>query len=239
MEADIDENKEILRADKLIRAVEQLRFRISERFPNSGLSKVCGTLLDVARVTDMRIAWIERPHWGYRLLVGIVLIVTISALIYAVGNVEVSSDGFGLTDLVQVAESALNNVIIIGAAIIFLVSIEARAKRKKVVRSVNRLRSIAHVIDAHQLTKDPNVAVDGSGNTLHSPKRTLTPYQLNRYLDYCSELLSLVGKISFLYVQNFNDPVAVKSVNDLETLTTSLARKVWQKIMIIRSQNQS
>ena len=238
MEADIDDNKEILRADKVIRTVEQLRFRISERFPNSGLSKVCGTLLDVSRMTDARIAWIERPHWGYRFLVGIILLVTIAGLIYAVGNFEVSSDGFGLADLVQVADSALNNVIIIGAAIVFLVSMETRAKRKKVVRSVNRLRSIAHVIDAHQLTKDPNVSPDGSGNTLHSPKRTLSPYELNRYLDYCSEMLSLVGKIGFLYVQNFKDPVAVKSVNDLETLTTSLARKVWQKIMILRTRKQ-
>ena len=147
MEADIDEDNEILRADKVIRAVEQLRFRISERFPNSGLSKVCGTLLDVARVTDMRIAWIERPHWGYRFLVGIVLLVTIAALIYAVGNVEVSAGGFTLADFVQVCEAGLNNLVLIGAAIVFLVSIEARAKRKRVVASVNRLRSIAHLIE--------------------------------------------------------------------------------------------
>ena len=52
-------------------------------------------------------------------------------------------------------------------------------------------------------------------------------------------MLSLVGKVGFLYVQKFDDPVAVKSVNDLETLTTALSRKVWQKIMILRSQDSA
>lgn len=103
--------------------------------------------------------------------------------------------------------------------------------------SAGRLRSIAHLIDAHQLTEDPNVAPGSSFNTKHSPKRVMTPYELNRYLDYCSEMLSFVGKIGFLYVQKFGDPVAVKSVNDLEALATALSRKVWQKIMISRSPN--
>lgn len=103
--------------------------------------------------------------------------------------------------------------------------------------SAGRLRSIAHLIDAHQLTKDPNVAPGSSFNTKHSPKRVMTPYELNRYLDYCSEMLSFVGKIGFLYVQKFDGPVAVKSVNDLEALATALSRKVWQKIMISRSPN--
>jgi len=235
MEVDANDNKELLQAGMVIKTVEQLGLRISERFGDSGLSKVCGELLRVAKRTDMQIRWIERPHWGYRLLVGIFLLVAVAGLIYAVNDVDISTEGFGFADVVQLGDSALNNLVLIGAAIVFLVSIETRAKRKRVVKCVSRLRSIAHLIDAHQLTKDPNVGVGDSGNTLHSPKRNLTPYELNRYLDYCSEMLSLVGKIGFLYVQNFDDPVAVKSVNDLEALATALSRKVWQKIMLCRS----
>jgi len=235
MEVDANDNMELLQAGKVIETVEQLGLRISERFGDSGLSKVCGELLRAAKRTDMQIAWIERPHWGYRLLVGIFLLAAVAGLIYAVSSVEFSTGGFGLADLVQLGDAALNNLVLIGAAIVFLVSMESRAKRKRVVKCVNRLRSIAHLIDAHQLTKDPNVAAGDSCNTEHSPKRNLTPYELNRYLDYCSEMLSLVGKIGFLYVQNFDDPVAVKSVNDLEALATALSRKVWQKIMLIKS----
>lgn len=55
----------------------------------------------------------------------------------------------------------------------------------------------------------------------------MTEYELGRYLDYCSEMLSLVSKIAFLYVQDFDDTEASESVNNLETLTTGLSQKVW------------
>lgn len=113
---------------------------------------------------------------------------------------------------------------------------ETRRKRRRVITSVNRLRAIAHIIDAHQLTKDPDAVSPASAPTRHSPTRTLTAYELGRYLDYCSELLSLVGKVAFLYVQKFDDAIAVNSVNDLENLTTGMSRKLWQKIMILRAQ---
>ena len=61
----------------------------------------------------------------------------------------------------------------------------------------------------------------------------MTPFLLRRYLDYCSEMLSLIGKIGVLYVQDYPDTEAVGAVNDIETLTTGLARKIWQKIMIL------
>jgi len=48
-------------------------------------------------------------------------------------------------------------------------------------------------------------------------------------------MLSLIGKLGALYVQKFNDPVALAAVNDVEQLTTGLSRKIWQKIMILNS----
>jgi len=227
----------LLKASEVIHTVKSLQLRILDRFPDSGLGRICRMLLDVAGATDTQIEWIERPRWRYRILVGLFLLVAVAGLVYVVGNVEVAAGGFSLADFVQVCEAGLNNLVLIGAAIVFLISIEARAKRKRVVRCVNRLRSIAHLIEAHQLTKDPTVASGGSDDTQHSPKRDLKPYELGRYLNYCSEMLSLVGKVGFLYVQKFHDPVAVESVNDLEILTTGLSRKIWQKIMILRSQN--
>jgi hypothetical protein len=56
---------------------------------------------------------------------------------------------------------------------------------------------------------------------------------LTRYLDYCSELLSLVGKLAALYAQSTSDPVVLQAVNDIEQLTNGLARKIWQKIMML------
>jgi len=56
---------------------------------------------------------------------------------------------------------------------------------------------------------------------------------LTRYLDYCSELLSLVAKLAALYAQTSSDGIVLQAVNDVEQLTTSLNRMIWQKIMML------
>lgn len=46
-------------------------------------------------------------------------------------------------------------------------------------------------------------------------------------------MLSLTGKIAALYVQNYDDPVVLASVTEVEALTTGLSGKIWQKLMIL------
>ncbi len=87
----------------------------------------------------------------------------------------------------------------------------------------------------HQLTKDPERVLVRTKDTPSSPKQELTSGELTRYLDYCSEMLSLIGKLAALYVQQFDDPVALAAVNDVEQLTNGLSRKIWQKISIVNA----
>jgi hypothetical protein len=61
----------------------------------------------------------------------------------------------------------------------------------------------------------------------------MSHFQLTRYLDYCSEMLALIGKLSALYAERMRDGVVIEAVNDMETLTTDLGRKIWQKITLI------
>ena len=72
-----------------------------------------------------------------------------------------------------------------------------------------------------------------------SPKRTYTHYELVRYLDYCSELLSLTSKIGAIYVQDFADRVALEAVDQLSNLTNGLSRSIWQKIIIVENMRGS
>lgn len=231
----MDEQTVRLEPGEIITTINRLRLRILDRFPESGLSRICKIVLDLATDADTQIEWIERPRWRYRIPFALFIVITLAALVYVVGAVNVSNEGFNIDDFLQMCEAGINNLVLIGAAVVFLVTIETRAKRNRVVKCVNRLRSIAHLIEAHQLSKDPTTPPDGSGSTPNSPRRDLKPYEMNRYLAYCSEMLSVIGKIGFLYVQDFHDPVAVASVNDLETLTTGLSRKIWQKIMILKA----
>ncbi len=101
----------------------------------------------------------------------------------------------------------------------------------RALKALHELRSIVHVIDMHQLTKDPSAL--GAPRTSSSPDRSMTSHQLLRYLAYCSELLSLSSKIAALYADKLADPVIVEAVGDIERLSSNLSQKVWQKIQLI------
>ena len=69
-------------------------------------------------------------------------------------------------------------------------------------------------------------------------KARLTPRgraQLLRYLDYCSEMLSLVRRFAALYGQESGDTVITESVDSIADLTSSLSNKIWQKITILNN----
>ncbi len=235
----------LLRDDQIIETVAKLQRRIDERFPGAGLATLCGQLLQISRRASQRSAQIGRPIlWirisGYLLAFSIVAVL-IEALIFGVGVKlkQVSSAEWSFSEFVQTTEAATSLAVLLGAAIFFLVSLETRIKRRRALSAIHELRSIAHIIDMHQLTKDPERALGSWQGTENSPRPGMTPLQLNRYLDYCSEMLSLTGKIAALYVRQFDDPLAVATVSEVEQLTTSLSRKIWQKIMILKQSEQS
>jgi hypothetical protein len=217
-----------------LETIDLLRIRIEERFPGSSLGGLCRNLYDIGQETDDIIQWIEKPNHWYRVLVFIVILLLIVSLLYTISALGIDYRSFTLESFLQISDSSLNTIFFLGGAVIFLVSVEARAKRKKVIEAINQMRSIIHIIDAHQLTKDPESVARQDRATPHSPQRTLSRYELVRYLDYCSEMLSLASKVAFLYVQKFNDPVSIKAVNELELLADGMSNKIWQKIQMTR-----
>ena len=222
-----------LDAQKLIATTETLAQRIGERFPDAGLHQVARQLLETAQhVTDKSSA-LARPILWVRAVNVLLVLLIIGMLALALVQVELSTDDFGFFDFVQVLEAGINDVILIGAAIFFLFTVERRIKRSRALADLHELRSLAHVIDMHQLTKDPDRVLTVRRATASSPQHTLSAYDLGRYLDYCSEMLAIIGKLAALYVQNFDDSVVLASVDEIESLTNGLARKIWQKVMIL------
>jgi len=224
-----------LSADAILTTLARLGYRVRERFPDRGLAGVCVELDRIARVHVKRVGEVSKPHL---LLRGLVALVLLAGLLMAGIGIEqkvrqlmIDPDVIGFEGI----EAIANILILMGAAIWFLLNLEARIKRAQTLASLHELRSIAHVIDMHQLTKDP-ASLLGAGRTASSPERDLSPTDLMRYLDYCTELLSLIGKLAALYMQGVRDEVVIHTVNEIEGLTTNLSSKIWQKIMIIRSE---
>lgn len=224
-----------LNSDLIIQTLEKLEQRIADRFPGAGLLQVCRELLEAAHQSKARIAAIEAPNYLLRTISIAAMTCGLLLLAYIGTIIEVKRDSENLYGVLQGFDSAFNIVVLMGAGALFLSSLESRWKRQQALDHLHELRSIIHVIDMHQLTKDPSRGTSVSGDTAHSPKRELTPFELSRYLDYCSELLSLSAKVAALYAQGTRDPVVIETTSDLGQLTSNLSGKIWQKITMIEA----
>ncbi|MCB1422836.1 MAG: hypothetical protein KDJ69_10300 [Nitratireductor sp.] len=219
--------------DKIITTSERLAARIGERFQGSGLSNVAGELASLALDTKEKAALLEQPIWWLRALIAIVTVCGAMVFIF-IGTFlsfdRIGPDGF---DFVQGIEAGINTLVLAGLGYVTLFKAEERIKRRKVLDGLHSLRSLIHVIDMHQLTKDPVVFNQDFTPTASSPTRKLTRNGLSRYLDYCSEMLAVTGKLAALYAQAVPDTEVAEAVNDVEMLGSNLSRKIWQKIMLI------
>ena len=230
-----------LRPDLIVATAARLQQRIAERFPESGLRNVCGQVHVIAQNMEMRADWIGKPVRWLRIttwaVIGLIIILAVLPFTL-VGPAEADQDllpAGNLKEILELIESGINDVVLIGAAIFFLLTMESRYKRQRSLQAMHELRSLAHVVDMHQLTKDPHRLIGSKNypNTGKSPKMEMSRFELHRYLDYCSEMLALIGKIAAVYVQEFDDSAAMAAASELETLTTSLSQKIWQKIAIL------
>lgn len=223
-----------LNAPKIVETVAALQRRIAERFPESGLSKLSGEVHTVAQETVERLHWIQRPHLLLRSVIGLLLVALAGVFIVLFVTLR-ASDLLEVGAFIQVLEAGLSSLFFIGASVVFLVTWESRIKRNRALVAIHELRAMAHIVDMHQLTKNPEAVLMPQSSTASSPARKLTAFELGRYLDYCSELLSLIGKVAALYSQGLEDPVVLDAVDDVEDLTTELSQKIWQKITLLEA----
>jgi hypothetical protein len=228
-------NPRTLDAALIVQTVERLESRIAERFPGSGLARVCHDLVATARETAAQVEALARPYYLLRALVVVVAFAGIAAEVYAASLVR-WSEVIARADTVALSQgldSAVNLLLLSFGAIWFVLTAETRLKRRAVLKDMYVLRSLAHVIDMHQLTKDPTVMLSGGAPTASSPERRMSEFELSRYFDYCGEMLALISKLGALYAAQVEDPQVIAAVNEVEELTSDLGRKIWQKIMII------
>jgi hypothetical protein len=221
---------------KILETIIRLHKRIAERFPASGLSSVCATLSDVAKVTAARAAILAKPYWSFRLLAGAVVVAGLAAQIYFALLIDWSGI-IARAKPVEVAEgldAVVNLLVLAFGGIWFVMTLEQRWKRRRVLAHLYEFRSLAHIVDMHQLTKDPTIVLGGGEQTESSPERRMSEFELSRYLDYCAEMLALIAKLAALYAERTEDREVTNGVNEIEELTSNLGRKIWQKIMIVR-----
>lgn len=212
---------------RIIETLRKLQGRIEKRFPASGLGKVCAELLTTAETSSAEAAALSERNWPLRIAVGAIVVLGVVAQFAAAKFLHIE-DVEANIGLLQSLEAAVNLLILFGGVLWFLMTLEERLKRRRALDALHVLRSMAHVIDMHQLTKDPVALVRE-----RAPPRAMSKFELTRYLDYCAEMLALIGKLAALFAERMRDPVVIEAVTEIENLTTGLARKIWQKIAAI------
>ena len=223
-----------LASQKIADTLKTLAQRIGERFPGSGLLQVCRELIVMAEQTSERADKIARPNVPLITGVWLLLLLAAGTIVWLLGKATQLETSTELTNVMQGVDAGVSLLIVLGGAAFYLSSLESRWRRRAVLTALHEFRSIAHVIDMHQLTKDPSAL--GGPRTSSSPDREMTRFELVRYLSYCSEMLSLASKSAAVYAEKIGDPAVVDAVGDIERLTTNLSQKIWQKITLVETE---
>ena len=223
-----------LDAKHVVASARRLRQRVVERFPEANLGRTAERLESTAEATVARAAELARPNLPLRVAIVLLLVAVALALAWGIYTLQPSETGVErLDDAVSFFQATVESLVFVGIGVVFLVTLERRWKRNRALDAIHELRVLAHLVDMHTLDKDPIYVGKGGPTTASSPKRTMSAFELNRYLDYCSEMLSLIGKIAALYGRDMDDPVALGAVDQVESVTTGLSRKIWQKLMLL------
>ncbi len=234
---------ERLEAEPVLATLQQLRIRIGARFPERGLYAVSAELLELADRVAMSSARQRDRLRVVRLIsratIAVVAVATVLLLGFAVR--AAIEDGGPAHDIewISLLESGVNDVVFAAIGIWFLYTVPERLRRSDSLALLHELRSLAHIIDMHQLNKDPERLRATFTPTSVSPAMDLTYEELEHYLDYCSELLSMVGKTAALCAEESRDSVVLETVSTIETLTNGMSRKIWQKISILNEVRRS
>ncbi|GAA2469488.1 hypothetical protein [Terrabacter carboxydivorans] len=174
-----------------------------------------------------------------RVLILVVAAVSFVAVVIAVRDAVARAGKLAAFEWLPVLESLINDLVFAGIAIWFLLSLADRVVRNDLIHRLHHLRSLAHIIDMHQMSKDPAAVLGRAPSAAPedpdriSP-RTMSARDYGLYLEYCSELLSLTSKAAALCAEESTDALVLDTVSEIENLTTGMSRKIWQKISLLR-----
>jgi hypothetical protein len=225
-----------LEQDWLNQNAVTLSKRINERFskaPHDQLYKLSQTVVGYIENAEAMNAWLRRPILWARALPYLAVLAAFAAMHFVLrqsGLDFVPKTGF---EAIQFIESSVNDIIFLGFIVYFLAQVEPKIRRKRAFRAFDELRATIHYIEMSQVDKDPGKVAIPIKSMPNSSKTELNPAEMNRFLSYCSGLITLVGKASLLYAKDIDDPAIVDRSEGIESLAAAVTHKLWAKLTIL------
>ena len=195
-----------LNPERIERTVERLLQRVEQRFPGSGLAGVVRELLGIARHTAETAIWISRPLIPLRVAIGFLGILMLVGLLVSLRSLQVQMGPPTLPELAQGIESAIGDVVYVAVAVFFLTTIETRIKRRRALRAIHELRSIAHVDRHAPAHQGPGVGARARPGDRARPAALDVAVRAVPLPRLLLGELSLTGKVAALYIQRFETP---------------------------------
>ncbi|MDB4537362.1 hypothetical protein N9230_01975 [Akkermansiaceae bacterium] len=218
--------------EKLVLTVDKLADRVEGDFPSSGLSAVANEVAVVAEGTVRRVEEILRPRYFLRIMVGVLVATALAGPLLFSVLVSFSEQVSNLGDFLEATDAGLHMLLLLTGGVVFLIGLENRLRRNQALEALAEFRSLAHLLDLHQINKDPGLDRAPPPDPDHRTVRS--DEALASYLDYSGDLLSIIGKLAAFYAQHLQDRVVLDAVNEIENLTSNLSNKLWLKILVLR-----
>ncbi len=173
-----------LDSDHLIRTAGALRRRIEERFADSGLGRVAEEHQAVTGEAAATAATIAKPDWMLRSFVIIGCLALLGVLGAVTSQLKFTHGTQGWSDTLQGLEALVNDLIFAGVAVYFLLGLETRRKRQRVLSALHTLRSLAHIVDMHRNWL-PGLHCAGKSSTQKRPWLLYKPQTLAGPCAFC------------------------------------------------------
>jgi hypothetical protein len=133
-----------LRAEEIVSTLERLNARIGERFPGSGLSRVAGQVLAVARENAAQVQALKRSNPWFRGAIWVLLALAAALAVWTAFELASGRRNWipeSGAELIQEVEAALGLVVYLGAALLFLLTLDSRWRRRRALRAIHELRA--------------------------------------------------------------------------------------------------
>ena len=223
---------------KIILTAENLARRVSSRFPESTLAGLAADLAEIARVTDERARQAQRPIRFVHGAGWLASALGVWGLWYIAGHIQThlidSKMEFGtITDLFEATDAAFNILVALAGALWFLVTTEARVKRKQALEHIGELFEFIQIIDVTQLFYTPELYK--SNLSPDSPQLRFD----HTYLLFCNEMLGVIGTLAPLYTRGNMDDSVWRAASDVVMLANAIEGRLFAKSEAIRLANDA
>ncbi|MGO9601023.1 MAG: hypothetical protein ACLP7Q_23830 [Isosphaeraceae bacterium] len=213
---------------RVIETTENLDRRVRDRFPESNLAGLTAELARIARQTDKRVRQARRPIYIIRVACLLAVTVGLLGLWYLVRHIRTRWEFGTITEVFESADAGFNLLVVLAGALWFLITIEARVKRKETLAFLGELIEFVQLIDVTQLYYTPEFYRSNPlpGDT--SPRLDYT------YLLFCSEMLGVIGNLAPLYTRGNLDDSVWRAASDVVMLANAINGRLLSKAEAIR-----